>query len=49
MELSEYQLNAIEQTIEGLRQAIHELQYKVTQLEYYKADDKHSHSEYERR
>ena len=39
MELTEQQLIALEKTIEGLRSDIRELQYKVTQLEYYKADE----------
>lgn len=49
MEVSEYQLEALQKTIDGLRSDIIDLQYKVQQLEYYKADEKHTHSEYERR
>ena len=49
MEISEYQLEAIQKSLDRLRSDISELQYKVQQLDYYKADDKHSHSEYDRR
>ena len=49
MEITEYQFEAMAKTIEGLRSDIRDLQYKVQQLEYYKANDKHSHPEYERR
>ena len=49
MELDERQLETLERTIRSLSSEIHDLQLKVQQLEYYKADDKHSHPEYERR
>ncbi len=49
MELTEHQLEALQRTIDGLRSDIRDLQNKVQQLEYYKADEKHSHTEYERR
>ena len=49
MDITEYTLERLEEIIEGLRSDIRELQYKVQQLEYYKADDRHTHPEYERR
>ena len=48
MEITEYQWEALQKTLDGLRSDIRELQYKTQQLDYYKADEKHNHPEYER-
>uniref|UniRef100_A0A6M3LAV3 Uncharacterized protein n=1 Tax=viral metagenome TaxID=1070528 RepID=A0A6M3LAV3_9ZZZZ len=46
---TERAINNLEELVARLQGDIRSLEYKVQQLEYYKADEKHSHSEYERR